>query len=139
MWVVLSAILAVSASAKVILGGFQEYLASTAMFSPKTIALVSSVTVLVEMVVAGLLIWPRCRRAGYIAAAGLFATFTVFHIAAAVLGDIKPCRCLVVELVHDRLWAHVLMTTLCIAATAGSCLAAAKTVPPITRLKEVLQ
>jgi hypothetical protein len=65
-----------------------------------------------EALTCVLLVWPRLRYYGWVATGALGAAFATIHVASAILGDVKPCRCFAVELSHNALWSHLGMTAL---------------------------
>jgi hypothetical protein len=115
MWVVALLILGVGAIAKPMYGGFESYLVSTGMFAAWSVPVVSRGVVGLEAATCVLLIWPRLRRLGWIMVAALGSSFATIHVAAAFLGDVKPCRCFAVELSGNALWNHIGMAVLCVA------------------------
>ncbi len=114
MWALAVAILSAGVAAKLMCGGLDEYLLSTGMLPTWSVPLAGRIILTAECVVCVLLIWPRMRRWGWVALGALGSAFATVHLAAAALGDVKPCRCFGVELTRDALWSHVGMAILCV-------------------------
>lgn len=113
MWGVALVVLAAGVVAKAICGGLDRYLLSTGMLPAWAVPVVGRGVLAVEALAAILLLWPRLRRWGWVAVGALGAAFATVHVAAAVLGDVEPCRCFGVELADNALWSHVGMAVLC--------------------------
>jgi hypothetical protein len=113
VWLIVAGLLIVSAVAKAVDGDLPAYLASTGMFPIGMVSGVALTVILAELLAAVLLLWPTARAWGWCVVAGLGSGFAVFHVSAAVLGDIEPCRCLAVRISHDALWSHVGMGAFC--------------------------
>lgn len=118
MWVGVSAFFAIAAIAKITRGGLAQSLADTAMFPQFLIAPTAAGVIALELLVAILLLWPKCRRAGWYLVAGMSSAFAVIHVAGMLLGGIKSCRCLVVQLSQDARLNHLIMTAVCLALVA---------------------
>jgi hypothetical protein len=101
MWVVATVLMLVAAGAKTLLGGFEPWLASTGIFPVWSVSVVTRGTVALEALTGVLLIWPQCRRQGWVIAGGLGAAFATIHAAGILLGNVRPCRCLGIELSRD--------------------------------------
>lgn len=115
MWVVAAGIMLLAVAAKAAAGGaFEVWLASTGMFPVWAVPAVARVVVAAEALACVLLVWPRWRHHGWVLTGTLGAAFAVIHVASALLGDVKPCRCFAVQLSRDALWSHVAMTVLCL-------------------------
>jgi hypothetical protein len=123
MWVLVACILFIAGLSKLIRGGFVLYLASTAMFPAPTLPYVAAAVITLELLGATLLVWPRYRYQGWLLVAGLSATFLVFHVFAAGLGDVIASRCLGVQVARERFWNHVLMGAICLFMLAAAFLA----------------
>ena len=123
MWGVVAAVFALTAFAKASDDTFLHYLADTQMFPLPLVNTVGRGVIVCEVLAALLLLWPRLRTWGWLLVAALSSCFAVFHIFAAVLGDLGPCRCLVIEISHDRLVSHLVMIALCSLLTLGAALA----------------
>lgn len=113
MWGVALVVLAAGVMAKAVCGGLDGYLLSTGMLPAWAVPVVGRGVLAAEALAAALLVWPRVRCWGWIAVGALGAAFATVHVAAAVLGDVEPCRCFGVELSHNALWSHVGMAGLC--------------------------
>lgn len=113
MWGVALVVLAAGVMAKAVCGGLDGYLLSTGMLPPWAVPGVGRGVLTAEALAAVLLVWPRLRRWGWVAVGALGAAFATVHVAAAILGDVEPCRCFGVELSHNALWSHVGMAVLC--------------------------
>lgn len=135
-WVFI-ALLGLSAGAKALsYAQFTQYLIASGMFPVSSAGLVARAVVAAEIATALLLVWPRLRRFGFVAASGIFSAFAVFHGVATVLGDIKPCRCLVVELVSDAFWDHIIMFVFCAGAVALSWVGVRRSLPTLGPIHE---
>ena len=114
VWLIAALLFTAAVVGKVALGGFDDYLLSTGMFPAALVSPLAWGVMGLEVLTSVLLLWPRTRRAAWLLVGALSAAFAVSHVAGAVLGDVKPCRCLAVQLSHDAWWNHVGMAGICV-------------------------
>jgi hypothetical protein len=113
-------ILGFSGISKIIQGDLADYLTGMGMFPDWSVRWVAAGAIVLELATAALLLSSRSRHAGWYLVAGLASAFTVIHVAAAALGDVKPCCCVGFQLSRHALGHHLLMSGICLGLVAAA-------------------
>lgn len=121
LWVPIAGLFAFSALAKLLRGGFVEYLAGTYMYPRALVPVLATLVIAAELFTAALLCWPRWRTVGWLAAGGAGAAFAAYHAILLALGDTGVCCCAGVPITHKANLNHIIMGAICLVVLSAAC------------------